>query len=117
MECRYCGKESDKDFCCFECRKAFLDYFDDEDKYRGRRKTMLIASVIVSIPFILLFFGAGITLMFFLLGTTLVRCPYTKAETKKRLTVKRAKEKMITNGIILIIIGLPFLLLTRTFFF
>ena len=37
MKCRYCGKETNKDYCSFDCRKAYLDYSDEEDKYKERR--------------------------------------------------------------------------------
>ena len=114
MKCRYCGKEIDKEYCGFECRKAYLDYSDDIDKFAEKKKPMLIASVLISVPVMILFFGAGVTLMFALLGLTLITHPYPSDKTKKKLYPKDAMKLMRTIGVILIIIGLPFLLLTGT---
>ena len=117
MKCRYCGTETNKEYCGFDCRKAYLDYSDEEDKYKGRRKPLLIASVIASIPLIILFCGAGVTVMFLLLGIVLITHPFISSELKKRTTLKDAINRMKTNGVILILIGLPFLFLTYTPFF
>ena len=117
MKCRYCGKETNKEYCSFECRKAFFDHFDDEDKYRARRKPLLIGSFLVSIPFIVLFCGAGVTLLFELLGIVIITHPFPSAELRKKSTPKDAVNRMITNGVILMIIGLPFLFLTYMPFF
>ena len=117
MVCRYCGKETNKDYCSFKCRKAYLDYYDEEDKFKGRRKTLILISIAVSIPFIVLFMGAGITMMFVLIGSVVITHPFTSQELRKKLTVKEAKKRMMMNGAILIIIGLPFLLLTHSWLF
>ena len=117
MKCKYCGKETAKDFCSFECRKAFLDHFDEEDKFKARRRPLIIASIAVSIPFIILFCGAGVTLMFALLGLVIITHPYPSSGLRKKFTPKKAVKLMTTNGVILILIGLPFLLLTYTPFF
>ena len=118
MRCKWCGKEiGDKDYCDFDCRKAFFDHFDDEDKYKDRKKPMLIACVLVSIPFIVLFCGAGVTIMLFLLGLVMYSHPFPSAELRKKTTVKDAVYRMKTNGILVILVGLPFLFLTYTPFF
>ena len=117
MKCKWCGKETDKDFCGFECRKAFFDHLDDEDKYKDRTKPMIIGSVIVSIPFIILFCGAGVTLMFILLGLVICTHPFPSLEIRKKISAKDAVNRVKTNGIILMLVGLPFLLLTYTPFF
>ncbi len=117
MRCRYCGKETNKEYCSFECRKAFFDHFDDEDKYKSRRKPLLIGSIIISIPFIVLFCGAGVTLMFTLMGITVITHPFPSSDLMKRTTPKDAIRRTIINGAVLIVIGLPFLLLTYTPFF
>ena len=118
MRCKWCGKETgDKDYCDFNCRKAFFDLLDDEDKYRGRRKPMLIASIVVSIPFIILLCGAGVTIMFFLLGTVMYTHPFPSAELRKKTTTKDAVYRMKTNGLLVFLAGLPFLFLTYTPFF
>ena len=118
MRCKWCGKEiGDKDYCDFDCRKAFFDHFDDEDKYKDRKKPMLIACVLVSIPFIVLFCGAGVTIMFSLLGLVMYSHPFPSAELRKKTTVKDAVYRMKTNGILVILVGLPFLFLTYTPFF
>ena len=114
MRCRYCWKETNKEYCDFECRKAYLDYSDDEDKTGEHKKPLLIMSVIVSIPFMILFYGAGVTLMCALVGLTLITHPFPSTDMKKRMSPKDAKARVRMNGIIIIIIGLPFLLLTGT---
>lgn len=117
MKCKWCGKEISKDYCNFDCRKAFFDHYDDDDKFRARRKPVLIACVLVSIPFIVLFVGAGITIMFLLLGLTTICHPFPSAKLKKKMPLKNAVNRIKVNGIMLILIGLPFLALTFTPFF
>jgi len=117
MKCRWCGKEISKEYCDFDCRKAYFDHNDDEDKFKQSRKAKLIASVIVSIPLMVLFCGAGVTVMFFLLGFIIYTNPFPSAEMKKKMPLKAAVGKVKTNGVILILIGLPFLALTYTPFF
>ncbi len=114
MKCKWCNKEAEKEYCSFECRKAFFDHYDEEDKYKSRRKPMLIASVLVSIPFMILFVGAGISVMFLLLGLTVYNHPFPSAELKKKMSLKSAVNRVKIKGIILILIGLPFLALTST---
>ena len=89
MQCKWCVKEiGDKDFCNFEGRKAFFDHLDEVDRFKDRRKPMFVACVLVSIPFIVLFCGAGITIMFFLLGMVLYTHPFPSAEQKKKMTLQ-----------------------------
>ena len=117
MKCKWCNKETEKEYCSFECRKAFFDHYDEEDKFKGRRKTLILISIAVSIPFIVLFMGAGITMMFVLIGFVVITHPFTSQELRKKLTLKEAKKRVMMNGVILIIIGLPFLLLTHSWLF
>ena len=117
MICKWCGKETNKEYCDFNCRKAYFDHNDDEDKFKASRKSKLVASVIVSIPLMILFGGAGLTVMFFLLGLVLSNNPFPSAEMKKKMPLKAAVGRVKTNGVILILIGLPFLALTYTPFF
>jgi len=115
MRCKYCWKDTDdKEYCSFECRKAYLDFSDNEDRTGARKKPLLIASVLVSIPFIILFYGAGVTLMCTLIGITLITHPFPSQEVRKNLPPKDAQGAVVKNGIMFIIIGLPFLLLTGT---
>ena len=114
MNCKYCGKESKKEYCDFDCRKAYLDYSDEEDKYAERKKPLIIASVVVSIPFMILFYGAGVTVMCTLIGLVLITHPFSSKEMRKRVYPKAVKSRIRLNGIIIILIGLPFLLLTGT---
>ena len=118
MRCKWCGKEiSGKDYCNFDCRKAFFDHFDEEDKYRQRKKPLLIACVLVSIPFIIMFCGAGVTIMLFLLGTVMYTHPFPSTKLRKSTSTKDAVNRMKTNGILTFLAGLPFLLFTYTPFF
>ena len=117
MKCRYCGKDTAKDYCSFECRKAYLDHFDEEDKYKERRKPLIIGSVVISIPFIILFCGAGVTLMGFLVGTVIFTHPFPPEAIKEKTTVKNAIIIMKLIGVAVIIVGIPFFLLTYTPFF
>ena len=111
MNCKYCGAETSKEYCCFECRKKYLDYYDEEDKTRARVRPLLIMSAIVSIPFIIFFYGLGATIMFVLLGLTIITHPFGTENMKRNMTPKARKSRMITIGLALIVIGLPFLLL------
>ena len=114
MKCRYCWKETEREYCSFECRKAYLDYGDDVDKTASHRKSLIIASVLISVPFMVLFYGAGVTVMCILIGLTLITHPFPSSEMMKKMPPKDAIARIRTNGIIIIIIGLPFLLLTGT---
>jgi len=111
MKCKYCGKETNKEYCDFDCRKKYLDYFDEEDKYRSRRKPLMIIALIVSIPFIIIFYGLGVTIMFALQGLILITHPFATVEMKKKMTPKSAKTRMQLIGLALILIGIPFLIL------
>lgn len=113
MKCGFCGKETNKEYCSFECKKGYLDYFDEEDKFKSHRKPTMIASVVISIPLIVLFLGLGVTVMTSLLGITLIRYPFALDGMKKKMPPKKAKQTMQLMGVLLIIIGLPFLLLFR----
>lgn len=118
MRCKWCGKETgDKEYCNFECRKAFFDHFDEVDRFKDRRTPMLIACVLISIPLIILFCGAGVTVMFFLVGMVIYTHPFPSAKLRKKLTAEAAVGRVKTNGILLMLIGLPFLFLTYTPFF
>ena len=114
MKCRYCWKETDKEYCDFECRKAYLDYSDEADKTAAHKKPLLILSVIISVPFIILFYGAGVTVMCTLIGLTLITHPFSSPGVKKKMSPKDVRTRVRMNGIIMILIGLPFLLLTGT---
>ena len=114
MNCKYCGKESSKEYCDFECRKAYLDYSDDFDKTGAHKNPLIVMSIIVSIPFMILFYGAGVTVMCTLVGLTLITHPFVSAEAKKKMSPKDTKAKMRALGLIIIIVGIPFLLLTGT---
>ena len=114
MKCRYCWKETNKEYCDFKCRKAYLDYSDDEDKTAAHKKPLLIMSVIVSIPFIVLFYGAGVTVMCTLVGLTLITHPFSSPEVKKKMSPRDAIARMRAFGVVIIVIGIPFLLLTGT---
>ena len=111
MNCRYCGKETNKEYCDFDCRKKFLDYFDEEDKYRSRRVPLMVIALFLSVPFIIFFYGFGITVMFVLEGLIIMTHPFATTEMKKKMTPKAAKGSMQMIGLALIIIGIPFLLL------
>ena len=117
MRCRYCGKEIDKEYCDFKCRKAFLDFWDNEDKYRGRRKPLIIGAFVISIPLIILFGGGGATALFFMLGLIVMTHPYPSSKLKKNVPVRGAVLRVRINGLILMLIGLPFLFLIYTPFF
>ena len=117
MNCRYCGKETNKEYCCFECRKAYLDYYDDEDKFKDRRKSLYIAALIVSIPMIVLFIGAGVTILLMLFGLITYTHPFPSQELKKKAVLKDAIRRVQTNGVIVFLAGIPFLILTYTPFF
>ena len=114
MKCKYCGKETNKEYCDFDCRKAYLDYSDDEDKYAEHKKPFIILSVLVSIPVMVLFYGAGVTVMCTLIGLVLITHPFSSKELKKKVYPKAIKDRIRINGLIIILIGLPFLLLTGT---
>ena len=110
MNCKYCGAETNKEYCCFECRKKYLDYFDEEDKTRAHVRPLLMISVIVPIPFIIFFYGLGVTILFTLLGLTIITHPFGTDNMKRAMTPKARKNRMILIGLALILIGLPFLL-------
>ena len=114
MKCKYCWKETDKEYCDFDCRKAYLDYNDDIDKSAEHQKPLLIMSVIISAPFIVLFYGLGVTVMCALIGLTLITHPFIPSDKRKRMSPKDAKTRMTVIGILIIVIGIPFLLLTGT---
>ena len=112
MKCRYCWKETNKEFCNFKCRKAYLDHHDEEDKTAARKRPLLVMSFVFSIPLIVLFGGAGVTVMCILMGIVLIRHPFPPKEMKRKMSPKAKREMMMILGIVLIIAGLPFLLLT-----
>ena len=113
MKCKYCGKETNKEYCDFECRKRFLDYFDEEDKYRSRRVPLMVVALALSVPFIIFFYGLGITVMFVLQGLIIITHPFATVDMKKKMTPKAAKGRMQMIGLALIIIGIPFLILAH----
>ena len=114
MKCKYCWKETDKEYCDFDCRKAYLDYSDDFDKTGAHKNPLIVMSIIVSIPFMILFYGAGVTLMCTLIGLILITHPFAFSDMKKKISPKDAIARVRMNGIIIIIVGIPFLLLTGT---
>ena len=114
MKCRYCWKETEKEYCSFECRKAYLDYFDNKDKTGEHKRPLIIFSVLISIPFMILFYGAGVTLMCTLIGLILITHPFAFSDMKKKISPKDAIARVRMNGVIIIIVGIPFLLLTGT---
>ena len=112
MKCKYCGKETNKEYCDFDCRKSYLDYFDEEDKYKSRRRPLMIAAIVISIPFIIIFYGLGVTIMCILEGLILITHPFATAKMKaKAMTPKSVKNTMQLIGLALMLIGIPFLLL------
>ena len=108
MKCRYCGKESPKEYCSFECRKAYLDLFDDEDKAGDSRRPFLIGSVLVSIPVMILFGGPGVTLMCALIGLTLITHPFPDKKLKGMIPIKKAVNQIKVIGVLIIAVGIPF---------
>ena len=114
MKCRYCWKETNKEYCDFNCRKAYLDYSDEKDKVSEHQKPLIILSAVFSIPFIVLFYGLGVTVFCTLLGLVLITHPFTFASRRKKISPKQAKTRVMILGIVIIVVGLPFLLLTGT---
>ena len=108
MKCRYCGKESSKQYCSFECRKAYLDLFDDEDKTGDSRRPFIIGSILISIPVIVLFGGPGVTLMCALVGLTLITHPFPDKVLMEKTVIKKAVTQIKVIGVLIIAIGIPF---------
>ena len=108
MKCRYCGKETAKEYCSFECRKAYLDLFDEEDKAGDSRRPFIIGSILISIPVIVLFGGPGVTLMCALVGLTLLTHPFPDKVLKEKIAIKKAVTQIKVIGVLIIVIGIPF---------
>ena len=108
MKCRYCGKETAKEYCSFECRKAYLDLFDEEDKAGDSRRPFIIGSILVSIPVIILFGGPGITLLCALIGLTLFTHPFPDRLLKEKTAIKKGVTQIKVLAVLIIAIGIPF---------
>ena len=118
MNCRYCGKETaDKDYCSFECRKAYLDLYDDRDKNHEYKKPLIILAFVISVPVFVLFGGPGVTLLCLIIGATIITHPFPSKKMKEKMTVKKAVHMMKITGVVIILIGLPFVFFYWTPFF